>query len=857
MDAGRFAAEAVSAAAPRAALMRRLDEASATRIVFIEAPAGFGKTVSARLWLAGRNVNARWLSLDAYDDAPAPFYQQLCAAVASAEEDGPGAAASAAPADPAAFAASPIEHAMMLARTLPEEGPATTFVLDDFHCIANRDLVQSLPAFIRRLPRRLRFLVLSRSAMPTPFLDKQVQDEGVACVRADELLFTAAEIRSFFAVRGRELADGQAEALREATGGWAFAVAAIAAGDMVADGGRTDEASIAPFLTAHVWSALDEPTRDMLVRASVVSDFTPPLFALLTGCDDAQAAIDDLMRRGLFLSRIGVAREGEGARYRFHAVFLDYLRRRAELAHVDAKGLSRTAARYYHGVGDAYTARRYAVQGGDMRLLKAQILEELQYGTSRNNRSIAAYVDDFHRSLANLPADALERYPFLYISLVWYRYLTGDRPGTEAALDALHARLPKIALRYPRFFQAAVTVELIDPRTSLASLAVRLEKLPKLPFRRTGQQMASITINLPFAHRCLRDFSEFVLMPSFERLERTVGAVFSEYFAAALAACEAGFALERAEFARADELALRAYRTYLGPSSSEEALFVVASLQMSAAFASGDDEGVAREAANIEQLMAMREAQFLEPNYLALRTDQALRSGDAAAAETWLSHYFVRDEGTLMLFRMVTYLTTVRAYVALGRNEAAADLAARVAELARSFARTIDEAEACTLGAIAQYRAGAMEASDALIDRAVELLEPYGFVATLAMEGTAAAPLVKRAKARWLRKAGDADSASAEDERVRYLNRVSIALQEQASRRSGLPGDVPAKLKLSKQQARMLELLARGCTNAEIVQITGLSLSTVKTHTANAYRKLNAHTAEEAVLEARRRGLIG
>lgn len=102
-----------------------------------------------------------------------------------------------------------------------------------------------------------------------------------------------------------------------------------------------------------------------------------------------------------------------------------------------------------------------------------------------------------------------------------------------------------------------------------------------------------------------------------------------------------------------------------------------------------------------------------------------------------------------------------------------------------------------------------------------------------------------------------ADELAVLTDRTYLDSSSSIAAQEQASRRSGLPGAKTAKLKLSKQQAHMIELLARGCTNAEIVDITGLSLSTVKTHTSHAYRKLGVHTMQDAVLEARRRGLIG
>ena len=46
-------------------------------------------------------------------------------------------------------------------------------------------------------------------------------------------------------------------------------------------------------------------------------------------------------------------------------------------------------------------------------------------------------------------------------------------------------------------------------------------------------------------------------------------------------------------------------------------------------------------------------------------------------------------------------------------------------------------------------------------------------------------------------------------------------------------------------------------SNAEIAEETGLSIPTIKSHTAAAYRKLDVHTAMDAVLKARELGLIG
>jgi len=50
--------------------------------------------------------------------------------------------------------------------------------------------------------------------------------------------------------------------------------------------------------------------------------------------------------------------------------------------------------------------------------------------------------------------------------------------------------------------------------------------------------------------------------------------------------------------------------------------------------------------------------------------------------------------------------------------------------------------------------------------------------------------------------------------------------------------------------------LAKGYKNAEIVEMTGLSINTVRSHTKVAYQKLEVNNVYDAVLRARELELI-
>ncbi len=61
---------------------------------------------------------------------------------------------------------------------------------------------------------------------------------------------------------------------------------------------------------------------------------------------------------------------------------------------------------------------------------------------------------------------------------------------------------------------------------------------------------------------------------------------------------------------------------------------------------------------------------------------------------------------------------------------------------------------------------------------------------------------------------------------------------------------------LTRRESAILELISRGGTYAKVAEALSLSIGTVQTHIKHIYAKLSVHSRTEAVIEARRRGLI-
>jgi len=177
-------------------------------------------------------------------------------------------------------------------------------------------------------------------------------------------------------------------------------------------------------------------------------------------------------------------------------------------------------------------------------------------------------------------------------------------------------------------------------------------------------------------------------------------------------------------------------------------------------------------------------------------------------------------------------------------------LCERVITLARDFGRLLDGIEATVQLTILKGMTGKKQEAATLLQATLADAEPYHFVRIFADEGKAVLPVLKKL----LKKSNNGNEPRPG---YRYLQEVYLAAYEQSKRYKGIACAAELKpVKLSRQQKHILEFLAKGYKNAEIVELTGLSLNTIRSHTKAAYQKLGVGNVMDAVLRARELELI-
>jgi LuxR family maltose regulon positive regulatory protein len=102
------------------------------------------------------------------------------------------------------------------------------------------------------------------------------------------------------------------------------------------------------------------------------------------------------------------------------------------------------------------------------------------------------------------------------------------------------------------------------------------------------------------------------------------------------------------------------------------------------------------------------------------------------------------------------------------------------------------------------------------------------------------------------------DKEKEKDESLyQFTKEVQVASYEQSKRFDGITSGLQLKqVKLSPKQTLVLSLLAKGHKNNEIIEITGLSINTIREHTRIAYRKLEVTNALDAITKAKQLKLL-
>jgi LuxR family maltose regulon positive regulatory protein len=340
------------------------------RLVLLCAPAGFGKTALLGQLLASRQDTAvAWIAADDDDDL-ARFIACLVAALEPHDlpwRISPQALTTLGQ-QPRGLRriADELLSALGGADLLPGQEHGL-IVLDDAHRIADARIFELLDLLLEQLPARWTVLLASRTDPPLSLARLRAQGELLE-LRQAELGFADDEVRSLAARRGADAAFVQS--LVERLQGWPAGIrlsldAATLAGKHTP--AALGQRHLFDYLASEVLADMPDGLRRFLLQTSVLAELEAGRCSALTGDPQAAGWLDDIERRGLFVTVL----DGPQLTLRLHDLFRDFLEDR--LRHESPDALTGLLHRAAETEPDAARRIGYLQRAGDWAAAEAAL----------------------------------------------------------------------------------------------------------------------------------------------------------------------------------------------------------------------------------------------------------------------------------------------------------------------------------------------------------------------------------------------------------------------------------------------------------------------------------------------------
>jgi LuxR family transcriptional regulator, maltose regulon positive regulatory protein len=879
--AGRVARLGPGGVVARPELFERLGRPA--RVTVVSAPAGSGKTMLLRSWVAGAGVAGRaaWVAAGREERDPQRFWLSVLGAL---RRTGPAAGLV------RAVSAAPDLDGWGLVEGLLEDlaplAEPVWLVVDDVHELGS-EAQRQLELLVMRAPAGLRFVLAARHDVRLG-LHRLRLEGGLAEIRAGDLKFTVAEAGELFAAAGVELDEPAVAVLVERTEGWAagLRLAALAAAghpdaERFAAEFSGSERTVAEYLLAEVLDRQSERVRRLLLRTSILDRVNGELAGLLTGDEGAERVLQDLEAAGAFV----VSLDPDRSWFRYHQMFAGLLRlelRRAEPGALT--GLHQAAAEWLAARGFAVEAVRQAQAAQDWDLAARLLADHWP----------ALYLDGqaatVHELLAGFPAGLPAADPGLAAVAAADELAQGSLEAAEQYLTLAERHAPAMPAdrkEYGRLLLGVVRLLLDRQRGNLAAVtadarelqamaevadaarpglgadlsALALISLGSTEFWATASADAERYLDrgVALARQGGRPYLEFtglayqaphVFYRSFARAaERGRQAVelaerhgWAGDPAAGFASLVVGLVLTwQGQPDEAEPWIQRAERT-LTAETQPAAMLTVRIIRGTLELVR-DHNAAALAACEAGEPLARRLAR---PNYMAARIRALLvhalvRLGQAERAEQFLAGLGEQERNR----------GEVRVGAAALRL-AQGDPRAALTELAPVQEDPVSEdywgfwaARADVLEAIARDALGDPDAADDAVERALDLSERSGDLTPFLLYPVSG--LLER----------HARHRTAHASLVAEIR--GLLAGTKAGPQPGAPppsGPDPLLEPLSGSEVRVLRYLPTNLTMPEIARELSVSLNTVKTHTRHLYAKFGTHHRTEAVDLARARGLL-
>ena len=874
----------------RPRLVEYIDRRRERPLTLVSAPAGYGKSVLISSWLETSRRLGAWLSLDELDNDLRQFLSYLLAAVQTIFPDSVSKTTN-------LVNAPTLPPLPVLVSSLANELDSIEqdfiLVLDDIHRIQEKSVHQFLKDLLRQVSQTMHLVLIGRKDPRLPIASLRAKDR-VTEVRLIDLRFTTEETASYLKTALGELVDEAIAArMAEKAEGWVtglrLAVLAVrghddAVGKLLGLKGTT--AYVMDYLIAEILNAQSPIVRHYLMSTSILDRFTAALRDVLCGPDSGQGEsetdgadfITKLQNENLFL----ITLDTENYWFRYHHLFQDLLRNQLKRRYSSEEiaTLESRASQWFESMGLIDEALKHALAADNIERA-VQLVERHRQSALNNDQWYA-----LEKWLTMLPETLVQERAELLMAKAWVILHHFNFEAIFSIMDHVESLLDEHttqkALRGEVAFMRGYILFLLgDGASSLKYTEEALERIPYSFFEARGQSEMSLALASQMQGQkehalCgLDDLLAHYDSPNdMLKTRLVVTYVFVHLIAGDLAKAEVANRRLRnlaisGRYAYAEAWVV--YLQGLIHLHRNELEAAVESLRRSIALrfihfkrAAVDSItalmlayqtlGRLDKAQETQQLLREYAASLDDPLLWALVGSSEVRlslmQGRSEPAVRLLGSSPSLNNEAMLWWLEVPAVSCCRALIAAGSpanlDEAEKRLRA-ITEVAEGHHNTVHLIEILSLRAVARAKKGDTEDALTILERAVKIARPGGFIFPFLEIGAPMDDLLERLFEK-----------NVAPDYIKSILSAFGSIQPAAVSHApasdiislSIPALKPLIEPLTNRELDVLELLAQRLQNKEIAEKLFISPSTVKTHLNNIYQKLDVKSRRQAVSKA-------
>ncbi|MEG0919706.1 MAG: LuxR C-terminal-related transcriptional regulator [Anaerovoracaceae bacterium] len=725
---------------------------------------------------------------------------------------------------------------------LPETILQTVVVIEDLSFLNEKESFKYLSSLLESTEKW--FILIGRSPLPM-WLQAQITDRKILLAVEHDLMWNSQQIRRFLTEIEVKVTPKEAEQIAADTMGHPVTIKLLA--QRMKEGlpygaeaiGKT-KIDLYHYLDYAFYRYLDEELKQAILRLAGFESFTLPMAEMITGCSNASLLIKKSMAVSDFLQN-----DGRG-NYSMRYILQEYLmwKQKTELTKEQYNNIHYNAGLFFELQGNIKKALiHYEKANRHGKIAELLIKNSMKHPGNGHYYETRAYY-------LNLPKEQVEKSPTLIAGLCMLHSLLMQTEQSEQWYDTLKAFEQKSGIPASQKKEAKSRLAYLDialPHRGSVGLSKMLKNVALLCSKRSvSLSEFSITSNMPSVMNGGKDFCEWSKIDKelARTLKKPVELVLGTFGSGLVNVALAESAFEKRSMDAYDILSLlNSGYTMAETKGTDEMCFASIGIMTRIHISRKQPQLASSLLMDFKKKVIKEGQSHLIPNINALSVATELFTGNVDIANQWLTNEAPNENLEFYILERYRYLIKIKAYIALGRLEEAANLIERLSYYFEEYGRNYQQIENGILRAIVQHRMhlGNWKMS---LTKALKKAENYQFISVVAEYGVALHPLLKEA--------GDLGLSK------KYENKLYAAVKEFAL---GYPKYLETiqvlTEPLTEMEEKILPLLCSGLAMNEIATRCGITYNTVKYHNRNLYRKLGVKNRQQVQVVARQIGLYG